>query len=67
MNLPRNRQGLHQSERHQLFIEIQNLCPLCDTQLSIHICYQPDAKSLMEQMECPQCGIKKKPQTHMVH
>ena len=55
------------TQRHQLFIEIQNHCPLCDQELVIHIRFQPDIQCLIEEAECPRCGVTTRTKDHRIH
>ncbi len=67
MNLDQTRIDSQCPERHRLFIEIQNQCPLCETDLTIHVLFKPDAQSLVENAECPKCGVTTRTMDHFVH
>ena len=59
------KEKLTQQEEH--FIEIQNHCALCGTELIIKIESYLENYYLREEANCPQCEIKTREKDHRMH
>ena len=59
------------NENHQAFIEIQNQCPLCGTDVEIEVerdnSLEIQAFKLKEQAFCPKCNTKTRQKEHSWH
>jgi hypothetical protein len=55
-------QKKHLTKKERLFIENQNNCALCNTELTIKVAAQD--LSLVEEANCPQCKIKTRVKNH---
>ena len=53
--------------RHQSFIEVQNTCPLCNTQLTIRVESYLENYMLREEATCPSCQILARVKDHKMH
>ena len=56
-----------QNKRHQAFVEHQNLCPLCGTQLSIKVESYLEDYNLREEAHCPNCDLLARIKDHKMH
>ena len=52
---------------HQSFIEHQNLCPLCASELVIEVLVGEYEFHLKEQATCPQCDLVARLKDHSLH
>lgn len=50
--------------RHQAFIERQNHCPLCGTQLEIRVESYLEEYTLREEAHCPDCDVLARVKDH---
>lgn len=50
--------------RHLAFIERQNHCPLCHTQLEIKVNSHLENYTLREEAHCPQCDVLARVKDH---
>jgi hypothetical protein len=57
----------NKAELHQAFIENQNLCPLCTTELVIEVDICDVEFSLKEQAKCPECDLVARVKDHSLH
>ena len=55
------------SKKEQLFIESQNHCALCGSELEIKVESYLDDFHLREEAECPNCEIKTREKNHKMH
>jgi hypothetical protein len=62
--LVREKKYLSKKERH--FIENQNNCALCNTELNIRVATAENGPYLTEEADCPQCKIKTRVKSHGV-
>jgi hypothetical protein len=53
--------------RHQAFVQIQNTCPLCNSQLTIRVETYLENYTLREEATCPQCRILARVKDHKMH
>ncbi len=53
--------------RHQAFIERQNHCPLCGTQLEIRVESYLEDYTLREEAHCPDCDVLARVKDHKMH
>lgn len=60
----REKKGL--SEKERLFIENQNNCALCNSELTIRVATLPNGPYLIEEANCPRCKIKTRVKNHNV-
>lgn len=57
----------HQDLRHQAFVQLQNTCPLCNSQLTIRVESYLENHTLREEASCPQCRILARVKDHKMH
>jgi CRISPR/Cas system-associated protein Cas10 (large subunit of type III CRISPR-Cas system) len=57
--------GLNPEQKQ--FIELQNQCALCGTELQIKVESYLEDYYLLEQAECPVCQIKTRQKNHRMH
>ena len=50
--------------RHQSFVQLQNTCPLCNSQLTIRVESYLEDYTLREEATCPQCKILARVKDH---
>lgn len=55
------------SERHLAFIEGQNQCPLCGSQLMIRVESYLDNYMLREEAHCSNCDVLARVKDHKMH
>jgi hypothetical protein len=53
--------------RHQAFMEIQNTCPLCNSQLTIRVESYLENYTLREEATCPKCQVLARVKDHKMH
>lgn len=53
--------------RHQTFVEVQNTCPLCNSQLTIKVESYLQDYTLREEASCPKCKILARVKDHKMH
>lgn len=53
--------------RHRAFVEIQNTCPLCNSQLTIRVETYLENYTLREEATCPSCRILARVKDHKMH
>lgn len=50
--------------RHQAFVQVQNTCPLCNSQLTIRVESLLENYTLREEASCPKCQILARVKDH---
>lgn len=60
-----NRETLN--SRHQAFVQIQNTCPLCNSQLTIRVETYLENYTLREEATCPKCQVLARVKDHKMH
>ena len=50
--------------RHQAFVEVQNTCPLCNSQLTIRVESYLEDYTLREEATCPKCQVLARVKDH---
>lgn len=53
-----------QNARHQAFVEVQNTCPLCNSQLTIRVETYLEDYTLREEATCPKCQVLARVKDH---
>lgn len=53
--------------RRQAFVEVQNTCPLCNSQLTIKVESYLENYTLREEATCPTCQILARVKDHKMH
>lgn len=53
--------------RHQSFVEVQNTCPLCNSQLTIKVETYLENYTLREEASCPKCQVLARVKDHKMH
>jgi hypothetical protein len=53
--------------RHQTFVEVQNTCPLCNSQLTIRVETYLENYTLREEATCPKCQVLARVKDHKMH
>ena len=53
--------------RHQSFVELQNTCPLCNSQLTIRVESYLEGYNLREEATCPKCQVLARVKDHKMH
>lgn len=53
--------------RHQAFVQLQNTCPLCNSQLTIRVESYLENYTLREEAHCPTCRILARVKDHKMH
>ena len=53
--------------RHQTFVEVQNTCPLCNSQLTIKVETYLENYTLREEASCPKCQVLARVKDHKMH
>lgn len=53
--------------RHQTFVENQNTCPLCNSQLTIRVESYLQDYTLREEATCPKCQVLARVKDHKMH
>jgi len=56
-----------QKKRHQSFVEVQNTCPLCNSQLTIKVESYLENYTLREEASCPKCQVLARVKDHKMH
>jgi hypothetical protein len=56
-----------QKHRHQAFVEVQNTCPLCNSQLTIRVESYLENYTLREEASCPKCQVLARVKDHKMH
>ena len=51
-------------DRHQTFVQLQNTCPLCNSQLTIRVESYLENYTLREEATCPKCQILARVKDH---
>lgn len=54
-------------ERYQSFIQLHNHCPLCGSQLELHVESYPFDNSLREEAHCGTCEVIAHIKDHVMH
>jgi len=54
-------------DRHQAFVQIQNTCPLCNSQLTIRVESYLENFTLREEASCPTCRVLARVKDHKMH
>ena len=62
-----HRRNLRSITQQQAFIQIQNTCPLCASELEIKIKEQEAPYRLVEEAHCPQCEVPARIKEHSLH
>ena len=52
------------TRRYQTFVEMQNTCPLCNSQLTIRIESYLEGFTLREEASCPKCQVLARVKDH---
>ncbi|USN48483.1 MAG: hypothetical protein H6626_05170 [Pseudobdellovibrionaceae bacterium] len=55
------------SKQHRVFIERQNNCALCSTQLEISVVTYLEDYTLREEAKCPHCNLITRVKDHKMH
>lgn len=55
------------NRKHQAFIEVQNTCPLCNSQLTIKVESYLENNTLREEASCPRCQVLARVKDHKMH
>jgi len=53
--------------RHQSFVEMQNTCPLCNSQLTIRVETYLEDYTLREEASCGKCQVLARVKDHKMH
>jgi transcription elongation factor Elf1 len=53
-----------QDRRHRTFVETQNTCPLCNSQLTIRVESYLEGFNLREEASCPKCQVLARVKDH---
>lgn len=53
--------------RHHDFVQVQNTCPLCNSQLTIRVESYLEGYTLREEATCPKCQILARVKDHKMH
>jgi hypothetical protein len=53
--------------RHQSFVELQNTCPLCNSQLTIRVESYLEDYTLREEATCTKCQVLARVKDHKMH
>ena len=56
-----------QERRRETFIEVQNVCPLCNTGLDIRVESYLEDYMLREEASCPNCQVLARVKDHKMH
>jgi hypothetical protein len=56
-----------QVNRHKSFVEVQNTCPLCNSQLTIRVESYLENYTLREEATCPKCQVLARVKDHKMH
>jgi hypothetical protein len=56
-----------ENARHQAFVQVQNTCPLCNSQLTIRVETYLENYTLREEASCPTCRILARVKDHKMH
>lgn len=56
-----------QTTRHQSFVQVQNTCPLCNSQLTIRVESYLENYTLREEATCPKCQVLARVKDHKMH
>lgn len=56
-----------ETRRHEAFVQIQNTCPLCNSQLTIRVETYLEDYTLREEASCPSCRILARVKDHKMH
>ena len=56
-----------QDPRHQTFVQLQNSCPLCQSQLTIRVESYLENFTLREEASCPKCQLPARVKDHKMH
>jgi hypothetical protein len=54
-------------KRHETFVEVQNICPLCNATLTIRVESYLENDMLREEASCPTCQILTRVKNHKMH
>ncbi len=55
------------NHRHQAFVQLQNTCPLCNSQLTIKVESYLENFTLREEATCPKCQVLARVRDHKMH
>lgn len=55
------------NQRYENFIQIQNTCPLCNSELSIRVESYLENNMLKEEASCPRCQVLTRVKNHKMH
>ncbi len=64
MKRTKTESSLHLPKRHQSFVEMQNTCPLCNSQLTIRVESYLEDYTLREEASCPKCLVLARVKDH---
>jgi hypothetical protein len=53
--------------RYRAFVQLQNTCPLCNSQLTIRVETYLEDFTLREEATCPECQILARVKDHKMH
>lgn len=53
--------------KHQSFIEKEQICPLCKSQLDIRVKTYLENFTIAEEAFCPECGVVTRNKDHKMH
>lgn len=55
------------NQKHQHFVELQNQCPLCGSQLAIRVQIEVGSYLLTEEAKCEECDVFTRVKSHRLH
>jgi hypothetical protein len=58
---------ISRDHRHQAFVQVQNTCPLCNSQLTIRVETYLENYTLREEASCPKCRVLARVKDHKMH
>ncbi|MBX3022801.1 MAG: hypothetical protein KF799_14095 [Bdellovibrionales bacterium] len=64
MKQTKREQAKQQKSRHQSFVQLQNTCPLCNSQLTIRVETYLEDYTLREEATCPKCQVLARVKDH---
>ncbi|MGE3680649.1 MAG: hypothetical protein AB7G93_02910 [Bdellovibrionales bacterium] len=56
-----------QPPHYVAFVQVQNTCPLCNSQLTIRVENGVDDYTLREEATCPKCQVPARSKEHRLH
>jgi len=66
-NNPKQKKEMIRPDRHEDFLQVQNHCALCGSELSIKVESYLEDFYLLERAECLVCQIKTREKNHRMH